>query len=135
MIGTQTFIGTLILETCCHENCGTVFGMSRELYDLRKGDHKSFYCPRGHSQYYTSKSDEEKLKDQIANLERQKMLDHQRRDELYQEIQQLNYSVRAQKAAKTKILNRVKNGVCPCCNRQFKDLQNHFKSKHPELLQ
>jgi rubrerythrin len=26
---------------------------------------------------------------------------------------------------------RVKNGVCPCCNRTFQNLMAHMKTKHP----
>lgn len=32
----------------------------------------------------------------------------------------------------TKIKNRVGHGVCPCCNRTFKQLAAHMASKHPE---
>jgi hypothetical protein len=39
---------------------------------------------------------------------------------------------RAEKAAKTKIKNRVAKGVCPCCNRTFQNLADHMKSKHPD---
>lgn len=33
----------------------------------------------------------------------------------------------------TRMKNRVGNGVCPCCNRHFKNLQGHMKTKHPEF--
>lgn len=26
---------------------------------------------------------------------------------------------------------RVKNGVCPCCNRSFQNLKRHMNTKHP----
>ena len=42
------------------------------------------------------------------------------------------YRERAQKAAKTRIKNRVANGVCPCCNRTFQDLAAHMKTNHPD---
>ena len=32
-----------------------------------------------------------------------------------------------------KQLKRVHNGVCPCCNRSFQNLQKHMKTKHPEI--
>lgn len=28
---------------------------------------------------------------------------------------------------------RIRNGVCPCCNRSFKDVHRHMKSQHPEF--
>ena len=42
---------------------------------------------------------------------------------------------RAQKAAKTKLIKRIKNGICPCCNRTFKQLAAHMKNKHPEYVE
>lgn len=38
---------------------------------------------------------------------------------------------RAEKAAKTRLKNRAKAGVCPCCNRTFKQLAAHMKTQHP----
>lgn len=131
----QTFTQQLVIEICCHENCGIRFGMDADFIRQRRNDHKYFFCPRGHEQYYSGKSNSEKLQDQINSLERQKLNLHSVIDDKNHEIQQLGYSIRAQKAAKTKILNRVKNGICPCCNRTFSNLQNHFKTKHPELLE
>lgn len=42
---------------------------------------------------------------------------------------------RAEKAAKTRIKNRVANGVCPCCKRTFVNLSRHMKNKHPEFAE
>lgn len=28
---------------------------------------------------------------------------------------------------------RVKNGVCPCCNRTFQNLMRHMATKHPDF--
>jgi len=55
------------------------------------------------------------------------MHDQTRADRDHKEAQR-----RAEKAAKTRIKNRIGNGVCPCCNRTFKDLASHMKCKHPE---
>ena len=40
---------------------------------------------------------------------------------------------RSQKAAKTRLKNRVASGVCPCCNRTFKQLAAHMSRQHPEF--
>ena len=39
----------------------------------------------------------------------------------------------AKKGAITKLNKRIGNGVCPCCNRTFVNVQRHMASKHPEL--
>lgn len=36
-------------------------------------------------------------------------------------------------ATKTRIKNRVKNGVCPCCNRTFENLARHMQAKHSDF--
>lgn len=129
---TQTYIGTLIVETCV--NCGTPFGLDRDLYNKLRESHGTFYCPKGHSQYYSAKSETEKLKDEISQQNQRLERLNNYITEKNQTIHSLTYSNRSLKAAKTKILNRVKNGVCPCCNRTFKNLQAHFKTVHPEIV-
>lgn len=60
----QTYTATLKVIECC--NCHMDFGMTQELYEARKKDHDWFYCPAGHKQYFTAKSKEEKLRDEVA---------------------------------------------------------------------
>ncbi len=122
---------TMVSEECCH--CGMLFGMTADFQRWRRKDHEWFYCPRGHKQYYDSKSDEEELRDQLAL--KQKVLDDARR-RITQATQRAATAERkraAQKGQVTKLKNRIKNGVCPCCNMTFKDLARHMLSKHPEF--
>ena len=67
--GTQ-FVGTtqLVVEECC--NCFALFAMTVEFKAKRLIDHKSFYCPAGHKQYYTGKSTEEKLQNKLRKTEK-----------------------------------------------------------------
>lgn len=57
---------------CC--NCGVIFGMSDELYRQRKDDGKSFFCPAGHSQFFTRSRAEiiRELEQKVAELEQEK---------------------------------------------------------------
>lgn len=48
---------------CAH--CHIPFAMPSRLHEDRRNDHKTFFCPNGHSQYFPGKSDEEKLKDEL----------------------------------------------------------------------
>lgn len=131
IVQTLTTSETLVVEQCC--KCMCYFAMPKDLWERAKQSEREFFCPNGHGQVYT-KTENSKLKAQIQQLENDAIRRKQYIDEQNNTIEQLGYSLRAQKAAKTKIMNRVKNGVCPCCNRTFKDLQSHFKTKHPELL-
>lgn len=133
MTYTQTYTGALIVQTCC--NCGIVFGVDSETDKRRRNDHKSFYCPNGHSQFYSRKSDAERLKDELQEKQRQLDYKDSRINSLHDKLTQKNHQLRAEKGAKTRIKNRVKHGVCPCCNRTFKQLATHMKDQHPEYVQ
>ncbi len=47
--------------------CGVAFCMPQALYNQRRKDHQTFYCPNGHRRYFPGQTDEEK---RIEELER-----------------------------------------------------------------
>lgn len=47
------------------------------------------------------------------------------------EASRAEHSRRAEKAAKTRIKNRIARGVCPCCKRTFQNLAAHMQTQHP----
>jgi len=110
------------VEHCC--NCGIAFAMPKDFQDRRRNDRAYFYCPSGHAQHYTGKTEAQKLKEELER--KNQMLDaasaRANRSELERE--------RIAKAHK-KMRVRVMNGVCPCCNRTFQNLMAHMKSEHP----
>lgn len=111
-----------VLEECC--NCGIPFFMPnyhRKMLINNPGT--SFYCPNGHSQHYTGKTESQK---RIEQLE-QSIKDEQ---EAYNRMSDAMLDEK-NKAKKLKAqLNRVHKGVCPCCNRTFVNLQKHMETKH-----
>ena len=85
----------------------------------------SVYCPLGHAWHYTGKNEEQRLRDRLA-------AEQARRD-------QAEASARAQKGAASRARRerdqsktRHAAGVCPCCNRSFKQLRRHMQTKHPD---
>lgn len=121
----------LATEICC--NCGIEFAMPERFQRACQADSKKyFYCPNGHSQHYAESAadvlrrERDRLKQQAARLE----------DEA-REAREREESAKRQAAAfkgvATRIKNRVKHGVCPCCNRTFQDLARHMKSQHPDV--
>ena len=112
------------IEECC--NCGMAFAMSNDFHQRRKKDHKTFYCPAGHAQHYVGKTEEQKLKDELAKKQRQLEAETSRAATFR------NQRDKVAKAHK-KMRERVKNGVCPCCNRSFENLRRHMESQHPEF--
>lgn len=122
-----TFIREVVLvsEECC--NCGVLFAMPDDMKQRRKDDHQTFWCPNGHGQHYTAKSDAEKLQDKLDQ-------EKQRTAALLAEKDQVEASLRATKGQLTKAKRRAANGVCPCCKRTFKDLARHVAGQHPQYV-
>lgn len=111
-------------ETCC--NCGVVFAMPADFMRRRRDDHESFYCPSGHGQHYTGKTEAQRLKSELERRESELASARARSNELAEERDRI---ARSHQRMRT----RVANGVCPCCNRSFENLRNHMKSQHPEF--
>jgi hypothetical protein len=92
---------------------------------------QSFYCLWGHSQHFTQgpsetallRQERDRLKQNAAYLE-------DRANRLRDERDAATRRASAARGQVTKIKKRVGNGVCPCCNRTFADLQRHMASKH-----
>ena len=123
---TLTAVNVYCIVTC--SKCGIYFGLPENYQDSLRNSHDGFYCPNGHSQYYPSKSREEKLR---YELKEEKRKHSQTQFELMAE-QQVRMEVQ-NKLTKTR--KRIKNGACPCCKRQFVNLHRHMQGQHPEYGQ
>jgi len=109
--------------------CGHTIYMSKIHNENVRKTHESFFCTYcGRTNYYPHKTKEEKLRAQLnATRDQLETIRHQR--------DRAEYKRRAEKGAKTRIKNRIANGVCPCCNRSFKNLAAHMKNKHPDYAE
>ena len=122
--------GYKILTPSC---CGVSFAMQDSIYDLRRNDRNGWYCPNcGSSRVFTGQTEEAKLRAELEKKERQLKWANEYKDEARAERDKVQRKLITTKGHITRIKNRIGNGVCPCCNRTFKDLQNHMKSKHPQ---
>lgn len=118
-----TYTTTLSTLTCgC---CEIPFAIPESLHDKVKRDGSSFYCPNGH---YISYSDTEnkRLQRRLDNMSA--AYDRERDRAAYAER-----SASAYKGQATRLRNRAKNGVCPCCHRTFQQLARHMAAKHPDF--
>jgi hypothetical protein len=114
------------MEMCI--NCGMPFFMPTCHYKrLLANKGETFYCPNGHGQHYAGKTEAEKLKERLEQLEIEK-------NKREQELQDKWLDALSEKQKIENKLKRVQNGVCPCCNRSFHNLQQHIQNEHPELM-
>lgn len=114
--------------TCSRAECGITYGITKAFERFRRADHKSFYCPNGHSQYFPGESDAERLR-RVLN---EKELELTRVSNELQTQNTKRRSAEVKLAKANRSLTRVKHGVCPCCTRTFAQLAAHMKRKHPD---
>lgn len=124
-MSTQTFTGTLVVESCCI--CSVTFGITRALYDAKRSDHGTFYCPAGHGQHYTGKSPLE--------LERQRRIRAEAgRAQAEDAYEMERRSKIALKGHLTRARNKIAAGVCPApdCGQHFANVREHMRHRHPD---
>lgn len=122
---TFTEAETFEIERCC--NCGMAFAMTADFQRRRLSAKDDFYCPAGHRQHYVGMTD----KDRAQRLAGELDMERTRRR---QAEKAADYAARSRKAVSTrlrKVKQRVGHGMCPCCNRTFKQLAAHMETKHP----
>lgn len=115
----------LVVIECAQ--CYMPFGVSDDWQSRARRNHQTFYCPQGHAQSYRGESD-------LEREQRLRKSAEARMTSARDQLQSTEYALRAQKAAKTRIKNRIANGVCPCCNRSFVDLHRHMAGQHPDFV-
>lgn len=129
-MSTTTHVTTLYVEECY--KCGMLFGITQRFEKDRRKDHEGFYCPRGHKQWYSAQSDEERLKKELIKAQEEA----NRKGTALQAVRaERDFMERSRSSIKghlTRTKNRIGNGVCPCCNRTFKDLARHMQGQHPD---
>lgn len=130
MTNTLTYTGTLRIVSCW---CGVEHAIPQNMYDnsFRQRDagepQTSIYCPLGHTWTFAGES-------KVAQVERSLLQEQQRHDQTKAWLRDERNKLNAERSAKSRIKNRVANGVCPCCNRSFDNLRRHMKSKHPKYM-
>jgi len=97
------------VQTTCW--CGLPIVVSPTLLRMHNEEGKSLYCPIGHGTV-RQQTDNQKLQEQIADLEQQKRQVLEENGKLERKLQ------------------RVEAGCCPHCHRHFKNLERHIQTKH-----
>ncbi len=120
---------TMFEEQAC-PNCGVRFGVPDGYTERRQADKKSFYCPNGHSMSYTE-SEEDRLRRERDKLKQNEAWYEERLRSERASREMAERKLTAAKGQITKIKKRASEGICPCCNRQFANLQAHMHTKHP----
>lgn len=130
MVDTVTLNIKLVLDECIQ--CGMVFAVPATFQRQRQGDHTTYYCPAGHGQFYKSgMSDLEQAQTQIERYKKLYLDERRYAAAVVEERNEAQRSLKATKGQLTKAKKRIANGVCPCCNRHFVNLERHMHGQHP----
>src|ERR1051325_4459830 len=105
---------TLVTEDCC--NCGVVFAMTTEFKAQRLRDQAWFYCPAGHAQRYTGKTEAQKLKDDLERVKADRDSWIAQAAQYAAAADEVRKAHAATKGKLTKLKNRVAAGVCTECH-------------------
>lgn len=122
-----SFSAKLVSETCI--TCGIEFALP-EVRRQWLVDHPgtNFFCPNGHQQQFTGKTEAQKLKEQLDAKQR----DLDAANYQLKNVRDLNEQLHIKVDSAAKRLERAKAGVCPCCKRSFTALRRHMATKHPD---
>ena len=112
--------------------CGIEYAIRSGYAEKRKGDHATFHCPNGHTQHFVGKSEAEKLREQLAAVEKERDAAIKRKEWAEQSEKAATKERDKARADRDRLRKRAQNGACPCCKRTFSNLARHMAVKHPE---
>jgi hypothetical protein len=126
------------LEVIDCGSCHIRFAIPEGMADKVQADGEWFYCPNGDRIHY-HETEVKRLRREAREAKDAAARARAQRDQARARAEAEARQARAEKAAKTRIRNsrererkRVQAGVCPCCNRTFKNLGRHMQSQHPD---
>ncbi len=130
-MNTFTNIITEAFHVVSCYTCGVRFGIESTLHQRVVTDAKgSVHCPACGALTCWRESEDKK---QIKELERKLKWEADNAARQREQKEAAEASLIATKAVVTRIKNRAAVGVCPCCNRTFKQLAAHMAMKHPDF--
>lgn len=129
----------LIFEELTCGSCGIAFAVDSSVRQRWLRDGEWFYCPNGHHIRY-QENEVQKLqrqleKERLAKEKAQRETEFARNNAAAERKarEQTERRLSARKGINTRLRNRIKHGVCPCCHRTFKQLAAHMRIKHPQF--
>lgn len=117
-------------KTC--PTCGVMYAVPKDWLAAKSRAHDrgdrdvNWFCPNGHSTVFSREAETVVLKRERDRLKQE----NARLEQIAAEAQQKAAAVEAQARIDHR---RTVAGVCPCCNRTFRQLATHMRHMHPEV--
>lgn len=120
------------LSTINCGQCGGTYAINERFRKQCQEHSRSWHCPYCDCSWgYRGPTAAERERAKRLELERRLRCEEANHERTREELDHTEHRRRAEKAAKTRIKRRVGAGLCPCCNRSFRNLAEHMKTKHP----
>ena len=120
----RTYTETVVLQEDTCKSCGITFAVPQRFLEGLQQTGGYYYCPNGHK-WGWGESEAQRLRKQLES-------EQKRSKQMEIEVMHVKDQLEASEREMKRRQKRVANGVCPCCNRSFAQLQRHMKTKHPE---
>lgn len=121
----------VLVQTRC-VNCDIGFAVPERWLANRRKTGETMWCPNGHQLSY-AETEEDRLRKHLEAEQRRVIQANAARAAAERERQAAERSASAFKGQATRLRKRIGNGVCPCCNRHFSNVERHISNKHPEF--
>ena len=131
--GTRIVFSSSLKVVNC-DACGGTYALSAYFLDARRKDGNSWTCPYCKQWMAYCENENDKLKKQLAQQSNCTAYQRREKEKYLQERNTLERSRNGMKGVlirEQKKLARIRKGVCPCCNRHFKNVQRHMDSQPP----
>lgn len=127
-------VTTTLMERTC-PRCGGIYAIAQEYFNEAKqlgGFKQCWTCPYCKEERGFSESELDRVRKQLES-ERARAAQLSSSLQSVREERDRHWTERKKLQTRTRNLKlRVKHGVCPCCQRTFKQLATHMKAKHPD---
>jgi DNA-binding XRE family transcriptional regulator len=106
--------------------CGHTIYMEAGFNRQRIEDEKAFWCTVcGDERHYGSNTETGRLRAELQKTQGELDRARQAESRAREKTGQIARSYK-------RVRDRIRNGVCPCCNRTFQNLANHMRTEHAD---
>lgn len=132
MTSQALWFNTVFKTITCYK-CQITFAVDASIRARWIDTHEIWYCPNGHQQHYLGETEAQRLRKQLDAKERELQFARNNAASERAAREQTERRLTARKAVNTRLRNRIKHGVCPCCRRTFTNVAQHMKTQHPKF--
>jgi ssDNA-binding Zn-finger/Zn-ribbon topoisomerase 1 len=116
-------------------SCGGVYAISKRIMDLARERGGSWHCPYCQGLVSFNETEVKRLQKELEAERARKQAALERANRLNEELGKTEIQLKRTKTILKNHKTRTANGVCPCCNRAFVQLQRHMETKHPDYVE